>query len=322
MKDPRVEQLLNMEIGPEGEQWHYEQNVPLAIINRETSLKNQARMLNLIGSPNQAIDSDHVDELVLSLAEGIELPALLGYYSKKPNKEITIIGGNHRNEAYIKVNELKLVEKIKTDFYIVDNPYPWIVDALTRICNRIEGMPLSKEERIEQAKYLVVTLNYTERNAARKLGVNQKTLNSALQADKIREKLAKLGFTDRLSPTHYTKISRIKQDNPLMETAKLIRDAKLDINEATEVARRVEAAQASEKQQLNEITKIRNEYKPRISRSMRGQLKRQMVPIIKLRGCLSGILSIREESVIPLDDELKRRGRDVIKRLERIVSAS
>jgi len=68
MRDPRAEQWLSKE----GVDWHYELEIALNRVDREASLKNQARF--------KAINQDHVPELAIA-AEQYELPALIGYYS-------------------------------------------------------------------------------------------------------------------------------------------------------------------------------------------------------------------------------------------------
>lgn len=305
MKDPRVEQWLNRE----RVEWHTEKDIPLSMVDWEASLRNQARL-------GQALIQEHVDELSLAILDGVQLPDPVGYYSKE--SRVVIISGNHRVAAYKQINELKLgfpIEKI--DWYIV-NTFAWKIDVLTRISNVIEGLPLSKDERLEQAKHLVRVLNYTEVAAAKALAISKTTVGSALAADAVAERLARYRFTERIPPTTLCKLDRIKQDIALVETAKLVREAQLSGDETADVARRVSAAATSEKQQQHVITELRLDYKDRIARTKRGEIKRQIAPRIKFRHAVNAINAIRVESVMPLEPDLGRRARWAIKKLQEV----
>jgi hypothetical protein len=302
MKDPRVEQWLNRE----GVEWYIEKDIPLSMIDWEASLKNQARL-------GQVLIQEHVDELSIAIIDGLELPDPIGYYNSEGR--IVIISGNHRVAAYKQINELKLggpIEKI--DWYIV-NTFQWKIDMLTRTANVIEGLPLSKDERLEQAKHLVRLLNYTELAAAKALAISKTAVGSALQADEVAERLARYRFTERIPPTTLCKLYRIKQDNALVEVARLAKEAQLSADEVNEMAKKVEAAAASEKQQHHILEELRRNYKDRIARTRRGELKRQMTPTIKFRRAVNAINAIRPESVIPLEPDLRRRANWAVKKL-------
>jgi ribosome-binding protein aMBF1 (putative translation factor) len=202
------------------------------------------------------------------------------------------------------------------------NSFPWKIDVLTRTANAIEGLPLSKDERLEQAKHLVRVLNYTEVAAAKALAISKTTVSYALQADEVAERLAKHRFTDKISLSTLGKLYRIKQDGALVEVAKLVKEAQLSGEEATEVAKKVEAAAASEKQQHNILEELRRDYRDRIARTKRGELKRQIAPTIKLRHAVNAINAIRSESVTPLEPDLARRAKWAIKKLEEVTKSA
>jgi len=309
MKDPRVEQWLTRE----GVEWHYEKGISLSLIDWELSLKNQARL-------GQALIQEHVDELALAILDGVQLPDPVGYYSNEGR--VVVISGNHRTAAYKQLNELKLGSPIaKIDWYIV-NTFPWKIDVLTRTANVIEGLPLSKDERLEQAKHLVRVLNYTEVAAAKVLAISKTTVGNALDADAVAERLARYRFTDKIPPTTLCKLDKIKQDMALVETAKLVKEAQLSADETAEVARKVEAAAASEKQQQHVLAELKRNYKDRIARTKRGELKRQIAPTIKFRHAVNAINAIRPESITPLEPDLERKAKWAIKKLEEITKSA
>ncbi len=304
MKDPRVEQWLTRE----GVEWHVEKDIPLSMIDWETSLKNQARL-------GQALIQEHVDELAIAILDGYQLPDTVGYYNK--DGKVVVISGNHRVAACKQINELKLGNVEKLDWYIVET-FAWKIEVLTRVANALEGPGLTKEEKLQHAKYLVTALNYTEVEAAKALGISKSTVGIALQAAEVAERLGKYKFRDTLPLSTLCNIYRIKQDNALVEVAKLIKEAQLSADEAAEVARKIEATAASEKQQRNTLEELRRNYKDRIARTKRGELKQQIAPTIKFRHAVNAINATRPESIIPLEPDLERRTRWAIKKLEEV----
>lgn len=296
MKDPRKEQWLTKE----GVEWHYEADVPLTKVDREASLKNQARF--------KAIDQDHVLELAIA-AEQYELPALVGYYNV--NRYIVIIDGNHRMEAY------NLIGKATSDFYIVDTAYSWAIDRLTRIANKLEGPGLTRDEKLSHAMYFVRTQNMPVEAAAKTMGIAAGTLQNALSATEVQERLSALGFNDRLYPSTLQELYRIKQDSALLESAKLVHEAQLSSVEVPELARKVSRAR-SEKEQQAIIDGMRRQFRSRIARTRAGQIRQQILPTVKYRRAVDAINSTRPESVKPLDRDLFRRTRNAVKKLEEI----
>lgn len=301
-RDPRVEQWLTRE----GVEWHQETHVPLSLVDWELSLKNQARL-------GQALIQEHVDELAVRILDGVELPDPVGYYA---GKKLVIISGNHRVAARRHLNELKLGTPVEhLDWYIVET-FPWKIDVLTRTANALEGLPLSRNERLEQAKYLVMTLNYSQTEAARALGISESMVNTALLAQDVAERLKRQKYDEKLPVTTLCSLYRIKQDAALLGAAVLVKEAQLGADEAADLARKVSGAASSPKQQTRILADARDSYKDRIARTKRGQLKRQIAPTIKLRRALNAINNTRPESVVPLDPDLGRKTKWAIKKLQ------
>lgn len=307
MRDPRVEQWLTRE----GVEWHWEKAVPLSQVDWEASLKNQARL-------KVSLIPEHVDELSMVVLDGVQLPDPVGYYNK--DGHIVIISGNHRVAAYKQINELKLGNIETLAWYIV-NSYAWKFDILTRTSNIIEGLPLTMEERVEQAKHFVRVLNFSAVEAGKALGISSKKVNLALEGDDVKERLAKYQFQGNVPLTTLCKLYRIKQDNALLETAMLVQEAQLSGEEAAEVAARVEKAARSEKQQQHVLAELRKDYKDRIARTKKGQLKRQIAPSIKFRRAVNWINSTRPEAVAPLEPELMRLAKFAIRKLEEVIKS-
>ncbi len=304
MRDARAEQWLTRH----GVEWHCEKDVPLSRVDWEASLKNQARL-------KVSLMPKHVDDLAMSVLQGDRLPDPIGYYNKEGR--VIIISGNHRVAAYRQINDLKLGNVPAIDWYIVTT-YPAKIDILTRTSNIYEGEPTPEEEKLEQALHLCREYNYSPTDAAKECKIARSTLNTAIETESVRERLAKYRFSDKLPLTTISKLYRIKQDNALVETAKLVKEAQLSSEETTEIATRVERAAASPKQQEQILGQLRKEYKDRIARTKRGELKRQIVPTIRFRRAVNYINLTRPEAVLPLEPELERKARSAIRKLEEI----
>lgn len=296
MREAKVEEWLN----EEGIEWHYEPDVPLSKVDREASLKNQARY--------KAIDQDHVLELAIA-AEEKELTAMVGYYNT--DHRIVIIDGNHRMEAY------SLVARKTAGFYIVDTAYAWVVDRLTRTANKLEGLGQTRDEKLGHAIYFVKIQNMPVSAAAGLVQMSVAAVQNALAADDTRERLRSLGFNASLYPTTLEELYRIKQDSALLGTAKLVHEAQLGAREAAEVARKV-SKQRSEQAQQAMIDNFRHQFRFRIIRTRSGQIRQQVLPTERLRKHVNGINSIRPEQVKPVDKDLFRKLRSARKKIDEI----
>lgn len=274
------------------------------MVDKEMSFRNQARF--------QAINQDYVVELAIA-AEQYELPPMVGYYK---DSKIIIIDGNHRIEAY-----LTLATKVtKSDFYIVDTTHPWVIDRLTRGANTLNGVSLSKEEKINHAMHLVRTQGVPAIEAAKIFGLTEPTMKKALHASDVQERLAIQGFTDRIVPSTLQSMYRIKQDKALLRVAQLVKEALLSSDETNEVARRVERASKSEKDQEHVISQFFEDFRGRIAKGKDGQIRTVVDPIRSFRKAVNIINATRPVTVKPLDSKLLRRTREAVKKLEEILS--
>lgn len=294
----QTEQRLDIE----GAEWHYEPDVPLTRVDREASLKNQARF--------QSLNQDHVLEIAMAIEQKQVMPALVGYYNTE--RRIVLIDGNHRMEAF------NLMGIGKSDLYIVDTVYSWLIERLTRAMNTGEGNPPTRDERLSHAVHLVRAVDMPADAAAKTMGLPPSRVRDVLAADEVRERLSRLSFSDRLYPSTLTELYRVKLDSVLLEAATLVHEAQLTSEEAAELARRLDKVASSEKAQQGVIAQMRHEYRSRIARTRSGQLRRQILPTIKFRKAVDAINSIRPESVKPLDKDLARKTRYAIKKLEEI----
>jgi hypothetical protein len=300
MRDPKVEQWLNKE----GVTWHYEPEVPLTKVDKAASLHNQARF--------RALNPDHVLELAMA-AEEMELPAIVAYYN--PDGMLVVIDGNHRLEAY-----LSLSNKTKSDFYVVDTIHPWVLERLTRVANVLNGEPISREERLMHALYLVQHQNMTIKAAARALMLAPSSLNAALDGEDARARLARLNFSDNLPTGHLQLLYRIKQDKPLLEAAMLVKEASLTREETRELADKLSKAAATEKSQLAVINEFRRKYQDKVALVKKGKIAYRLTPAMRLNRALNTIHSTRRESVEPITVVLSRKIKKAIEILEGLVA--
>jgi len=233
-----------------GVEWRYEPSIPLNKVNRAASLQNQARL----GDP----DPDHKMELVGAALLG-ELFAMIGFWR---NNLVILIAGNYRMEAY------DTIEKRDSDFYIVLNASPYILDLLTRTHNVFNSTkPIPTGERMVQALHLIYTHHMTVTDAAKHLLIPKSSLQTHYTAQQVRERLAKAGLSQSvisgLDQTVLVKMYRLKQYTPIAGLAQLIHDYHLEVKDVTEAAERLRKAPGTEKDQEVVLQQLKTDYADR-----------------------------------------------------------
>jgi hypothetical protein len=210
-----------------------------------------------------------------------------------------------------------LVNKTKTDFYIVDIVLRDVIERLTRVANVKEGPGLTREEKLKHAVYFVRVQNMPIDKAAKLMAVPPGTVQNILSAAEVEERLQMLGFVDKLYPSVLEALYRIKQDSVLLESAKLVHEAQLTTDETAELARRVSRAR-SEKNQLAVIEQMRHESRYRRAISRAGQIRQMILPSIQYRRYIDGINRLRPEQVT-VDTDVCQKSKSAIKKIEEII---
>lgn len=202
MRDPITESRLERE----GVQHSYAEAIPLAAIDVQGSLRNQARLI--------PIDKPTVERYALKMIDGEQFPPVIlepvngGLYRA--------IDGNHRVAAATEA------ERSTVDAYLVAD-----LDALTRLrlvhtWNIGNGRQPSREEIIEHALYLCDNTPYSQREVAKMVGMNERTLGGHVRSRKVKDRLFGLGVpAEALGPAHAECLYPISDDSVLAEVTRL-----------------------------------------------------------------------------------------------------
>lgn len=162
MKSPQIEQLLARH--PDV-LWEYRENVAISSINRKRSHENQVRV-------GGALLSETVDKYASAARNGVEFPALIGYYD---GDDIILCDGNQRNEAFIKAN------KTFTDLYVILTEDPLERILIGYECNGVlNGVTASVDDDIVHARNLVKQHGYKVRDVAKRFNMSEKRISDGI----------------------------------------------------------------------------------------------------------------------------------------------
>lgn len=243
MKAPVIEEWLNLQ----NVKWHYWESVPLARIDAERSLKNQARL-------DRALDEPTVAAYAQAMRDKAAFPALIAYAldttrekATQPGADLVLITGNHRMAAAMETGRQDF------DVYVVEERSPTVRERMTRTANFIEGRRPPPEEALQHAVWLVTTDGYTAAAAARMTNLKHSTVELALRADRVRAQLLSLGVDATQFPrTTLTRLSVLKLDAVLAAAGQAVRRYRLAPDTVGEMLRSVQIGR-SEAEQLDEI---------------------------------------------------------------------
>jgi hypothetical protein len=201
-----------------------DEEVKLSDIDRQRSLKNQAREIESLGELE--------DAFTIAMRNGCVFPALVGY---RPAGEslITLLGGNHRYEGAEKNGRKSaLVHVVLTEdqFAIAELPF-----AL----NNIHGLRPNRAEAVRRARNAVLKYNIPAKQAAAQYFLTESSVNVALRAHRTREKLVDAGFHKPIAETTLADLASIDNTNVLVAVAGVISGVHLTGEEARGVVKEV-----------------------------------------------------------------------------------
>jgi len=232
-----------------GVRWEYTPALQLNEIDKRASLTNMGR----IGLP---IDEAWLEMLIIALEQGDEFEAIVVY--KSTRGQYVIIDGNHRYIAAERVGLEAL------DAYIVDvQGDAALVAAMTSSANPAGGSkPVMLEARVELGMNLVNRFGFEATDAARMVRVREKQLQRAIRADRTEKKLRVLGLdTTPLKRSHLIYLHTLRDEDVMLETARLVADAKLTVDKTDAFVREIREEPTKEQK----LAKINGERaKPQI----------------------------------------------------------
>lgn len=194
-----VEAMLDAQ----GVAWTYVDEYPLDRINVVRSLANQARV--------EPLDQEVVERYTADVEAGDHFPPLIVH---ELDGEAILLGGNHRTAAFRRAGVTTHAA------YIVDG-LEHVLAALRYEDNRRHGLPPTTEERAMHGLHLMRTFGYSQRDAARAVGVNQPALSRLQAADDCAARARKVPGIQHLPAGIRFRLDMIRDDKVLAHVAQL-----------------------------------------------------------------------------------------------------
>ena len=198
--------------------WEFRASVPLAEFDLDRSLKNQARI-------NQVLNEATVETYVDAMKRGDVFPAILAY---KDGGKLIAIDGNHRLQAakIAGTNIAAYIIDAKTD--------PKTIVLMTYEANAKHGLPNAIDERLRHAVYMVKN-GTTQEVAAARLNVTLASLKRAYGKSKADDRAEEVGLLrskwESLGIQAKLRLGAISSDEIFSAAADLAFKAKFDSSE-------------------------------------------------------------------------------------------
>lgn len=169
MRSPLFEQTLDRE----GVNFHYMERLDLKAVDMKKGLKMQARLEN-------PVDEETIDYYCQLYKDGSDGPPLVVWKVKNKFSWVPC-DGIQRTHAAIKAGRKTL------DAYVIQTDDPQVIDRITwTFNNKVNGRPLTYEERLAHAKTYVLKYGVPIKQVAKDFGVNFHTLGGAVKGEKLR----------------------------------------------------------------------------------------------------------------------------------------
>lgn len=198
-----------------------------------------------------------------SVNPGDEWPAIL-VWKKTGSNVFDIINGIHRTEASRRVGR-KTFPAVIIDPSFADDAAS-LVQRLKVAANRRNGMPLSDDEKVDNACQMVTSGRATMREAAAHVGLPYDRVNRAMHERKADERMVHNGIGHLVDAvTQTVKIDaakRIPNNEPFRETLKLIHETGMTGNAAKDFIVKVGALGDQSQQMVHiagERTRLANQ---------------------------------------------------------------
>lgn len=209
-------------------------DLPLATIDEKKSRQNQARPT--------AIVSESVERFARDLANGAQMPPVVGY---KSGNRVVLIDGNNRDAAHRKVPGITTIKA----FVVDGDTASEIIHAMTVDSNSHHGETPPLSWRLQQAIYLMA-LGYGLDKACDYASVSTKQVgdhNRMVRSEQRAKSLKIHGFLDLATSTKI-KLGVLPSDPVFLQASRVVIDTKMNLDETTSFIRELKtcATEASQ----------------------------------------------------------------------------
>lgn len=220
-----------------GVEWDFIPEFPIADIDIEKGLGNQARVFTKLDT-----------ERVATYAEGVErgdaFPGVILHKSSKVKS--SAIDGNHRIAAYLRANKTSL------PVYLVTKVQPRNLVMMTFEANVKHGLPTTHDERLYQAAWLMDN-GASEGQAAAAVNVKAADVRKYWAKRKADTRSKEVGINrtvwDALPQSTRNRLANINTDEGFKAAAELAFNANLSSGEVWDLVQRLQQIKSSSRQE-------------------------------------------------------------------------
>jgi len=262
--------------------WDYTA-IPLNLIDRPLSLRNNARMT--------ALDRDEADVYAADMQRGDAFPALVLF--PQPDGTYQVASGNHRAYAAEKAGRKRV------DAYIVATNDVTMRSLLTQTFNKRHGIRPPQGDRVNQAIRWMQETGRAPSFVALRFGVPESSIRRVQRENRRAQRFNSARIpTQPLRKRTQELLDRIPNDPPMARAAHLAMEAKLPDDEVQTLVERVleqrtEAGQVAAVERFGE----RDDVKQRRAETQAGAGRRRptVTPAVRLRSELKGAAKVIEQ---------------------------
>jgi hypothetical protein len=275
--DPEIEQFL-LDAGVS--EWVFHEQFPLAKIDREKSIHNQARLHN-------PYNEDHVLSLAMLMEKTPEkISAMITHWVG--NSQI-LLSGNHRTGAATDVLGWKALPNYEITQRLTEAQIRHIaIHANLNLEKEILILPTP--DRVEHAIWCVDALNMTQKDAAEKVRISARALSKEMNLRQTLGRFDELGLVrvrNKIKTvSSLERIGGLRDNEVFKETAKLIAETGMSSEDAGSLITRINKLR-SVKEQLQLVADVGLALRPQVVETAGGN-----VPIPKALADLRRILTM------------------------------
>jgi len=213
-----------------GIKWEVANTIRISDIDWDISLKNMGRL-------EEPLNDDRVKDYAIGMLDGKAFPMII--LMKMKNNKYRILSGNHRGRAALSVGEREIAA------YVIKSGSEQELDIFARSANSTNGAPPKRDEKIQQAIALAEMYGYSNKDAAKRLGLKENAVHEARRAKDCRNTLIGLGVdkAEKLPQGSLLKLNNvIDNDNVLRHAGELVTQYAMPVEEVYEMVKQIKKA--------------------------------------------------------------------------------
>lgn len=257
------------------------QSVALSAIDKEASLKNQAR----VSAP---LHEDAVLLYGVAMEAGQEFPPIIVY--KNSNDMYVVVDGNHR------VAGAEVAGVTALTALVIQNPTPNMIQALTYEANTKHGIPTTIDERVQQALHLEIS-GMPRGEAAKALGIPESRLAGAAELQRVDMRIfhIKRAALGELSIQARRRLGNIRNDNVLAAALELVTSSRMSAIEVNDLVSKINR-QSTEADQMLEVQREVGRQATKVAATAGGKVALPQA-IVELNRALAAVDRLDPEAI-------------------------